>query len=62
MPIANTQDAKEVENDLQTIFDASSVNERLRAIRTLLVETLDYEGEDRPVSLETGPESPVRGD
>ena len=52
MPIANIQDVKEVENNLQGIFDASSVNDRLRAIRTLFVETLDFEREDRLVSLE----------
>ena len=51
MPIANIQDAREVERGLQTIFDASNPDDRARAIRTLFVETPDFHHVDRLVPL-----------
>lgn len=52
MPIANIQDAREVERAVRTIFDASDSHDRARAIRSLFVETLDFDQMDRLVSLE----------
>ncbi len=52
MPIANIQDAREVERGLRAIFDATNADDRARAIRSLFVETLDFDQMDRLVSLE----------
>ena len=52
MPIANIQDAREVERGLRAIFDATDTDDRARAIRSLFVETLDFDQMDRLVSLE----------
>ena len=51
MPIANTQDAHEVQRGLQTILTAPDADERARAIRTLFVETLDFDQADVLVTL-----------
>ena len=51
MPIANIQDAHEVERGLQTILAAPDADERARAIRTLFVETLDFDHADVLVTL-----------
>ena len=51
MPIANIQDAHEVERGLQTILTAPDADERARAIRTLFVETLDFDHADVLVPL-----------
>ena len=53
MPIANIQDAQEVERSLQAILTAPDIDTRIAAIRTLLVETLDYDYTDQRVSLES---------
>ncbi len=43
MPIANVQDAREVESSLQEILSAPDADAAAQAIRTLFVETLDFE-------------------
>ena len=62
MPIANTQDAREVERGLRNIFDAADADARARAIRALFVETLDFDQADRLVSLGSrDPDLPADG-
>ena len=51
MPIANIQDAHEVERGLQTILTAHDADGRAREIRKLFVETLDFDHEDNEPSL-----------
>ena len=51
MPIANIQDAQEVEHSLQAVLTASDIAARTQAIRALFVETLDYDYADQRVSL-----------
>ena len=51
MPIANIQDAHEVERGLQTVLTAPDADGRARAIRALFVETLDFERVDLLVPL-----------
>ena len=51
MPIANIQDAREVEQSLHTILTESDTQARIRAIRSLFTETLDYYHADSKVSL-----------
>ena len=51
MPIANIQDAHEVEQGLQTILAAPDADGRARAIRKMFVETLDFDHADRLVPL-----------
>ena len=52
MSIANIQDAREVQRGLQKIFEAKDSDERARAIRSLFVETLDFDQMDLRVPLE----------
>ena len=42
MPIRSRLDAQEVDERIQRIFDATSTDERLRALRSLFVEVLDF--------------------
>ena len=51
MPIANIQDAHEVERGLQTILTAPDADGRAREIRKLFVETLDFDHADVLVTL-----------
>ena len=51
MPIANTQDAHEVQRGLQTILTAHDADGRAREIRKLFVETLDFDHADVLVTL-----------
>ncbi len=51
MPIANIQDAREVEQGLQTILTSPDADRRTRAIRPLFVETLDFNPADMLVPL-----------
>ena len=51
MPIANIQDAHEVERGLQTILTAPDADGRAREIRKLFVETLDFDHADMSVPL-----------
>ena len=51
MPIANIQDAREVEGSLRNILAASSADAASASIRTLFVETLDFDYADRLVPL-----------
>ena len=51
MPIVSIQDAQEVEHSFQTILSAPEINARLQAIRTLFVETLDFDLADQQISL-----------
>ena len=53
MPIANIQDAQEVERSLQAILVTPDIESRTQAIRSLFIETLDYGYEDQRVSLES---------
>ena len=53
MPIANIQDTSGVEQKLQDILSNSDVDGRLKAIRELFVEILDYDNADQLVSLES---------
>ena len=52
MPIANIHDAREVERGLGAIFDARDTDDRARAIRSMFVETLDFDQTDRLVPLD----------
>ena len=51
MPIANVQDAHEVDCGLQAILSAPDAEERARSIRTLFVETLDFKYAESLVPL-----------
>ena len=51
MPIANIQDAREVERSLRDILSAPDADGAAQAIRTLFVETLDYDYADLRVTL-----------
>ena len=51
MPIANIQDAHEIERGLQTILTAHDADGRAREIRKLFVETLDFDHADVLVTL-----------
>ena len=51
MPIASIQDAQEVEHSFQTILSAPEIDARLRAIRSLFVETLDFDPADQQMSI-----------
>ena len=51
MPIANVQDAREVERSLQAVLSTPDADGRAQAIRTLFVETLDFDPVDRLVPL-----------
>ena len=59
MPIANVQDAHEVERSLKAIMSEADAEDRARAIRTMFVETLDFEHADLLVPLsDTDPNLP----
>ena len=51
MPIANIQDAHEIERGLQTILTAHDADGRAREIRKLFVETLDFDHADVLITL-----------
>ena len=51
MPIANIQDAREVDDLLNAALDAAETDQRIGAMRRLFVEILDYELDNRPISL-----------
>ena len=51
MPIANIQDAREVERGLKTILTSPDADRRTQAIRPLFVETLDFNPADMLVPL-----------
>ena len=51
MPIANIQDAQEVEHSLQAVLTSPDIEARTQAIRALFVEILDYDYADQRVSL-----------
>ena len=51
MPIANVQDAREVERSLQDVLTAPNVDGRAQALRSLFIETLDFDYVDRLVPL-----------
>ena len=55
MPVINTQDASDVEQHIDRIFRSNSPEERIRDIRRLFVETLDFEQSSGIVSLEDAP-------
>ena len=62
MPIANIQDAQEVEHSFQTILSTPEVNARLRAIRSLFVETLDFDLADQQISLNSAGNDQLPGE
>ena len=51
MPIVNTNDAPEVEASLMAILESTDDEGRIDAIRSLFVEVLDYEQDNRPIAL-----------
>ena len=51
MPIADIQDAREVEHSLRGILSATDADGAAQAVRTLFVETLDYDYADLRVPL-----------
>ena len=51
MPIVNTNDAPEVEASLMAIMESTDDEGRIDAIRSLFVEVLDYEQDNRPIAL-----------
>ena len=51
MPIADIQDAREVEHSLRGILSATDADGAAQAVRTLFVEILDYDYEDLRVPL-----------
>ena len=53
MPIVDVQDAREVERALGAILEAADGAERLRLVRRLFVETLDFDEANQLVSLES---------
>ena len=57
MPVINRQDASDVEQHIDRIFRADSPEDRVREIRRLFVETLDFEQSSGVVSLEGAPAS-----
>ena len=52
MPVIDRQDASDVEQHIARIFGAGSTEERIREIRRLFVEKLDFEQSSGVVSLE----------
>ena len=57
MPVINRQDASDVEQHIDRIFRADSPEERVRQIRRLFVEKLDFEQSSGVVSLIDAPAS-----
>ena len=51
MPIADVRDFTEVQNRLNDILNEGDTEGRIRNIRTLFVETLDWHYSDRLISL-----------
>ena len=51
MPIASLRDAHEVDDGLTAALDAAELHQRVGAMRRLFVEVLDYEPDNRPISL-----------
>ena len=54
MPIANINDAREVEDCLARVLLADDIQQRIAAMRRLFVEALDYEPDDRLIPLDAG--------
>ena len=57
MPVINRQDASDVEQHIARIFSSNSPEERVREIRRLFVEKLDFEQSSGVVSLGDAPAS-----
>ena len=55
MPVINKQDASDVEQHIDRIFRADSPEERVRGIRRLFAEKLDFEQSSGVVSLQDAP-------
>ena len=55
MPIINQNDVAEVEQCVRRIFDADSTDSRMREIRGLFVELLDFDPADGEVGLQSAP-------
>ena len=55
MPIINQNDAVEVEQRVRRIFNADSADSRMREIRGLFVELLDFDPADGEVGLQSAP-------
>ena len=51
MPITNLRDAHEVRDVLTAALDATETDQRIGAMRRLFVEVLDFEPDNRPISL-----------
>ena len=55
MPVIDRQDASDVEQHIARIFGAGSTEERIREIRRLFAEKLDFEQSSGVVSLQDAP-------
>ena len=55
MPVIDRQDASDVEQHIARIFSSNSPEERVREIRRLFVEKLDFEQSSGVVSLQDAP-------
>ena len=55
MNIADTDDARQVESHIRSVFDARSDDDRAAALRRMLVETLDFHAAYGEVSLAGAP-------
>lgn len=62
MPIANIDDAPEVEERLNNILDARDDDSRATAMRLLLTETLDWDYADRLIALGSARSDDLRRD
>ena len=62
MPIANLNDAHEVNDYLSDVLDATDSEGRGRAMRRLFVEVLDYEPDNKPLSLGASPDTALPED
>ena len=62
MPIASLRDAHEVDDCLTAALDAAELHQRVGAMRRLFVEVLDYEPDNRPISLGASPDPALPDD
>ena len=51
MPIADVGDAREVERSMRAVLDSDNDEDRVRSLRSLFVEILDFQNVDRRVAL-----------
>ena len=51
MPVADVGDAREVERSMRAVLDSDNDEDRVRSLRSLFVEILDFQNVDRRVAL-----------